>query len=353
MVISMTLAYVPEHWPLASFEESSHVINAVRAKGDLVGMISLTRLHKKAPYLPDISYREYGQHMTIAPLTLPDPFAPPDDAMLLMCGPPHDFAVGAFHCKHSSSGNAGKMTFYAPPAFWKAPQGELLVLNGCNGKTWGGTGSGMDHHEVPMAPLHVFMKLNASNGILVLPEYAFALCEPGSWPFPSTMDINILPEACLAYDTPAESESQLEEPASAVLETNSGTSKKCKCKGKGRSKSAGTTSSASEASSGRKNQTPHSDATLASQVAQELQLSSEGSDSDNPAEIQQGTPAISDSQPLAGSTRLESGTNPPGTSVSELDTSITPHEDEKTEAAQPLRPALWFQSRLYPIPLRE
>ena len=306
-------------------------------------MISLTWLHKKTPYLPEI--------MTIAPLTLPDPLAPLDDAVLLMCGPPHDFAVGAFHCKHSSSGNAGKMTFYAPPAFWKAPQGELLVLNGCNGKTWGGTGSGVDHHEVPMAPLHVFMKLNASNGILVLLEYAFVLCEPGSWPFPSTMDINILPEACLAYNTPAESESQLEEPASAIPETNSGTSKKCK--GKGQSKSAGTTSSASEASSGRKNQTPHSDATLASQVAQELQLSSEGSDSGNPAEIQQGTPAISDSQPLAGSTWLESGTNPPGTSVSELDTSITPHKDEKTEAAQPLRPALRFRSRLYPIPLRE
>ena len=50
------------------------------------------------------------------------------------------------------------------------------------------------------------MKLNASNGIPVLLEYAFVLCEPGSWPFPSTMDINILPEACLAYNTPTESE---------------------------------------------------------------------------------------------------------------------------------------------------
>ena len=125
------------------------------------------------------------------------------------------------------------MTFYVPPAFRKAPQGELLVLNGCNGKTCGGTSSGVDHHEVLMAPLHVFMKLNARNGIPVLPEYAFTLCESGSWPFQSTMDINILPEACLAYDTPVESENQLEEPASAILETNSGTSKKCKRKGKG------------------------------------------------------------------------------------------------------------------------
>ena len=338
MVISMTLAYIPEHWPLASFEESSHIINAVWAEGDLAGMISLTWLHKKAPYLPDVSYREYGQHMTIAPLTLPDPSAPPDNAGFLMCSPPHDFAVRALHCKHSSSGNAGKMTFYAPPAFQKAPQGKLLVLNGCNGKTWGSTSSGVDHHEVPMAPLYVFTKLNTSNGIPVLPEYAFALCEPGSWPFPSTMDINILLEACLAYITPAESENQLEEPASAVPETNSRTSKKRKHRGKGRnrSKSAGTTSSASKVSSGRKNQTPHSDATLASQVAQDLQLSSEGSDSDDPAEIQQGTLAISDSQLLAGSTQPESGTNPPGTSVSELDTPIAPQEDEKTEeAAQP------------------
>ena len=229
------------------------------------------------------------------------------------------------------------MTFYASPAFQRAPKGELLVLSGCNGKTWGGTVSGVDHHEVLMAPLNVFMKLNASNGIPVLPEYAFVLCELGSWPFPSTMDINILPEACLAYDTLAESENQLEEPASAPPPvTNSGTSKKCKRKGKGQSKSVGATSSAFEVSPGRKNQTSHSDATLASQVAQELQLLSEGSDSDDLTKIQQGTLAISDSQPLVGSTRPESGTNLPGTSVPDLDTPIAPHEDEKTEgAAQP------------------
>ena len=98
-----------------------------------------------------------------------------------MCGPPHHFAVGALHCKYSSTGKTGKMAFYAPLIFQKALKGELLVLNGCNGKTWGGTGSGMDHHDVPMAPLNTFMKLNASNGIPILPEYAFALCEPGSW----------------------------------------------------------------------------------------------------------------------------------------------------------------------------
>ena len=152
------------------------------------------------------------------------------------------------------------------------------------------------------------------------------------------MDINILPEACLAYDTPVKSENQLEGPASAIPETNSGTNKKCKCKGKGKgqSKSMGTTSSASKVSPGHKKQTSHSDATLASQLAQDLQLSSEGSDSDDLIEIQQGTLAISDCQPLVGSTQPESGTNPPGTSVPELDTLIAPHEDEKAEkAAQP------------------
>ena len=337
MAISMNLTYIPDHWPLASFQESSHVINAVWAEGDLAGMVSLTWLHKKAPYLPDVSYREYSQHMTIAPLNLLDLSAPLDDARLLMCGPPHDFAVGALHCKYSSTGKTGKMAFYAPPAFQKALKGELLVLNGCNGKTWGSTGSGMDHHEVPMAPLNTFMKLNASNGIPILPEYAFVLCEPGSWPFQSTMDINILPEACLAYDTLVESENQLEEPAGIGPETSSGASKKRKRKGKGkgRSKSAGAISSASEVSPGHKNQTSHSDATLASQVAQDLQLLSEGSDSDNPIEIQQATPAIGDSQPLVGMTRPESGTNLPGTSVSELDTSIIPHKDETAEAAPP------------------
>ena len=147
------------------------------------------------------------------------------------------------------------------------------------------------------------------------------------------MDINILPEACLAYDTQAESENQLEGPASAIPETNSGTSKKCKRKGQ--SKNAGATSSASEVSPSHKNQTLHSDATLVSQVAQDLQLSSEGSDSDNLTEIQQGTPAISDSQPLAGMTQPESGANPPGTSVSELDMPITPHEDEETAEVAP------------------
>ena len=280
MVISITFTYFPEPWQLASFQESSYVINAAWAAGDPQGMISLTRVHKKAPFLPDISYQEYDQHMTIAPLTLPDPSAPPDDDGLLMCGPPHDFAIGAFHCKPQSSEKSGKMALYAPPAFQEAPQGELLVLNGCNGKTWGGTRSGTNQHEVPMAPLDTFMRLHATNSVLVLPEYAFALCEPGAWPFPSTMDINILPEACLAYDTPADSENPLEDPANTDPDTYTRTGKRHqrhKGKSKNQSKSARAARSASEMSPSHKNQTPCINAALVTQVAQDLQLSSDGS----------------------------------------------------------------------------
>ena len=172
------------------------------------------------------------------------------------------------------------MAIYAPLAFQKAPQGELLVLNRCNGKTWGGTGSDTNQHEVPMAPLDTFMRLHATNGVLVLPEYAFALCEPGAWPFPRTMDINILPEACLAYDTPADSENPLEDPAYTDPDTHARTGKRhCRHKGKSknRSKSAGAAGSASEMSPGHKNQTPRINAVLVTQVAQDLQLSSDGS----------------------------------------------------------------------------
>ena len=51
MMVSMTLAYVLEHSLLASFQESSYIINTARKHGDPQGMISLTRVHKKAPFL--------------------------------------------------------------------------------------------------------------------------------------------------------------------------------------------------------------------------------------------------------------------------------------------------------------
>ena len=199
-----------------------------------------------------------------------------------------------------------------------------------------------------MAPLDTFMRLHATNSILVLLEYAFALCEPGAWPFPSTMDINILPEACLAYNTPADSENLPEDPTNTDLDSNAGTGKKhCRCKGKSKnwSKSAVAASSASETSPGHKNQTPHIKAALVTQVAQDLHLSSDGADSENPKETNKDTPATSDSQPLAGPTRPESGADPPGTSAPELTTPTMPPEKdvdvEKTvDPPQPGTPVL-------------
>ena len=108
MTVSMTLAYVPEHWPLASFQESSYILNTARKHGDPQGMISLTRVHKKAPFLPDISYRKDGLHMTITPLI------PPNKEGLGLCSPPTDFAVMAFHCKSQGSGKNKKLTYWAP-----------------------------------------------------------------------------------------------------------------------------------------------------------------------------------------------------------------------------------------------
>ena len=98
-----------------------------------------------------------------------------------------------------------------------------------------------------MAPLDTFMKLRATNGIPVLLEYAFALCSTGTWPFPSTMDQDILPEACLAYDT--DSENPLEDPANTQPDNKAWSGKKHrrhKGKSKTQSKSAGAASNASE-----------------------------------------------------------------------------------------------------------
>ena len=57
MLVSMTLTYILEHWPLTFLQESSYVINGTRDAGDPQGMISLIWVHKKAPFLLDVSYQ--------------------------------------------------------------------------------------------------------------------------------------------------------------------------------------------------------------------------------------------------------------------------------------------------------
>ena len=93
-----------------------------------------------------------------------------------------------------------------------------------------------------MVPLNTFMKLCTDNDDEpVLPDYAFALCQPGTWPFVSTMDINIQLEAYLTDDNSADRENAPEDPINTEFVAKTGSNKKQrkhKGKSKTRSKSA-------------------------------------------------------------------------------------------------------------------
>ena len=127
-----------------------------------------------------------------------------------------------------------------------------------------------------MAPLDSFIRLSTNKAReSVLLEYALALCILGSWPFPSLMDITILPETYFAEGNLGE------EGANSITVTK----KTRKCKGRktqNRLKSAGTASSASEASLARAKTTAQIDEEHAKQVLQDLHLSSDGSDLEIP-----------------------------------------------------------------------
>ena len=127
-----------------------------------------------------------------------------------------------------------------------------------------------------MAPLDSFIQLKTTeDGEPILPEYAFALCLPGSWPFPSLMDQTILPESYLSEGNPGEEEAN----------ANNSTKKTHKQNGKKnqrRSKSTGAASSASEISLARVKTNTQAGEDGTQQVLQELHLSSKGSDSDAP-----------------------------------------------------------------------
>ena len=86
--ISMSLVYVPEHWILPSFMEAAYVVNRAQDAKDPRGMMSLAQIHKRSPFYPDISFREYKQHLTIMPLT------PPTKDRLGYCRYTENFAVG-------------------------------------------------------------------------------------------------------------------------------------------------------------------------------------------------------------------------------------------------------------------
>ena len=268
--ISMSLVYVPEHWVLPSFMEATYMVNHAWDAKDPRGMMSLAWIHKRSPFYPDISFQEYKQHLTIMPLMLPT------EDWLGYCRYTENFAVGALHWRPDCFCKVGEMTSWAPPAFWKAPPRELVLITRSGSKTWGYTGRTPERHDIPMAPLDSFVQLKTTeDGEPILPEYAFALCLPGSWPFPSLMDKTILLETYLSKGNPGGEETN----------ANNSTKKTHKWKGKKtqrRSKSAGAASSASEISPARVKTNTQSGQDGTQQVLQELHLSSEGSDSDAP-----------------------------------------------------------------------
>ena len=201
-------------------------------------MMSLAQIHKKSPFYPDISYQEYKQHLMIIPLL-------PSGDGLGLCGYKKNFAIRTLHQRPDSFGNGREITSWAPPAFWKAAPRELVLITGSGSKTWGYTGSVPEHHDVPMAPLDTFVQLGLNEAReAILPDYTFALCIPGSWPFPSSMDKTILLESYFTEGNPGE------EDANTITVAK----KTCKCKGRktqNRSKSARTASSTLEASPAR------------------------------------------------------------------------------------------------------
>ena len=161
---------------------------------------------------------------------------------------------------------------------------------------WGYTGTVPKRHDVPMAPLDSFVQLGTTEaGEPILPEYAFALCIPSSWPFPSSMDKTILLETYFSEGNPGEED----------VNTATTAKKTRKRKGKKiqkRSKSIGTASSASEASPAQAKTNAQTDEECAKEVMQELHLSSEGSNSEVPE---------GNGNPSQGANPEGSGTGPP------------------------------------------
>ena len=138
--ISLSVVYIPDHYRkaislratriLLSFSEATYVVNHTRDAKDPLGMMSLARIHKKSPFYPDISYREYKQHLTVVPLL-------PSGDRLGLCGYTKNFAIGALHQRQDIFGKGGEITSWTPPAFQKAAPGELVLITGSGSKTWG------------------------------------------------------------------------------------------------------------------------------------------------------------------------------------------------------------------------
>ena len=106
---------------------------------------------------------------------------------------------------------------------------------------WGYTGGVPKCHDVPMAPLDSFIQLGTTEAREpILPEYAFALCIPCSWPFPNSMDKTILLETYFSEGDLGGEDTNAMTPAKKTRKRKGKKTQK-------RSKITGTTSSTSKA----------------------------------------------------------------------------------------------------------
>ena len=278
LVISMAVVYVLEDWPLATFTETAYLIEKV--KEDTWGILSLTRLHKDAKFYPDISYAVYGQHMTLAPLT------PSSRGGLELCGAAENFTAGALHWQPKQYCKGKDTESWAQLAFQKAPAGELQSIAGSLCKAWSGGSSRLEQHEVKCARISIFAcLLTDESGQPILSDYTFALCLPGEWPFSHIMDPDILSKNYILGGLEPMDESLHGDPVDTgpsvpptVLAKKS-RKHKGKSKNRNRSKSASAISSASEVSPNHSSRDPGPRVEL---VMQDLELSSDGPDSDDP-----------------------------------------------------------------------
>ena len=170
-----------------------------------------------------------------------------------------------------------------------------------------------------VAPIDAFATLPIDkSGQPILPDYTFASCPPGKWPFHQVMDESILPDKHMQGSTVSAKESLQGDPVTnGATEVTATTNKKHhKCKGKSKTrdrlKSTGATSSTSEASPNCPSQAPGPKEDL---VQQDLQLSSNGSDSkipDGTTKTKDLTRDVTgDSGFNEGSAQAESKTGPP------------------------------------------
>ena len=210
------------------------------------------------------------------------PLTPPEAEGLELCGRVKDFTVGALHQWPECFCKNGGPSYWVPPAFQKSPVGELQMITRLSNRVWVGTNSVPEHHEVKLATsppyaLVAMVNLNFQTMPLayvhlvhghLIPSWTLIFCQ---W---------TLPWAALYL--PGRTHWRTQPMPCPTKPSKKYCKRKSKSKTQNRSKSISPASSTSEASLRHANQVSSPKVDL---VKQDLQLSSDGSDSENPESV--------------------------------------------------------------------